>query len=34
MAVGDDGLWQGVELGDLTGMVANPIMVPLDSTVH
>ena len=34
MAVADDCLWQGVELGDLTEMVANLIMVPLHSTVH
>ena len=34
MAVGDGGSWRGFELGDLTGMVANPIMVPLHSTVR
>ena len=34
MGVGDGGSWQGVELGDLTEMVANPIMVPVHYTVH
>ena len=34
MVVDDGGSWQGVELGDLTGIVANHIMVPLHCMVH
>ena len=34
VAMGENGSWQGVKLGDLTEMVANPIMVPVHCTVH